>query len=335
MSTKYSKYDAKDYAREHFRGVWAATTTPFLEDLSFDETGFRQNLRHWIRTLGLGGLFVSGKQGEFFSMSVAERKRTFELAVEEAHGRCGIVTSCSDANLDVVLELARHSQNVGADYIVVHSPVLHFHHNPDETVYAYYRYLSEQTDIGIALWNHPDCGYIMSPELCARIAELPNIVAIKYSVERALYKRLTEMAGHKILVSSASEEDWLDNIVELGWRLYLCSTPPFLLQTAVDQRINEYTRLAFEGQYLEARAVRDSLEPARQAFASARPSGTPQAYSKYWLELLGQTGGPVRRPLLNLSEAEKAKARDALARSGLKLPTQAAEASRVSLGGRA
>lgn len=319
MTMKYTKADAKAYAREHFRGVWAATATPFKEDLSLDEAGFRSNLKHWIQTLKLGGLFVSGKQGEFFSMSVAERKRTFELAVEEASGRCGVVTSCSDTNLDVVLDLARHSQAIGADYIVVHSPVLHFAHDTEATVYEYYRYLSEQTQIGIALWNHPDCGYLMSPELCARIAELPNIVAIKYSVDRSMYKRLTELAGDKILVSTASEEEWLDNIIELGWRLYLCSTPPFLLQTAVDQRINEYTQLAFDGKHAEARAVRDSLNPARQAFKDARPKGTPQAYTKYWMEQLGQVGGPVRRPLLALTDQEKAATREAIARSGLRL----------------
>ena len=319
MTMKYTKADAKAYAREHFRGVWAATATPFKEDLSLDEAGFRSNLKHWIQTLKLGGLFVSGKQGEFFSMSVAERKRTFELAVEEASGRCGVVTSCSDTNLDVVLDLARHSQAIGADYIVVHSPVLHFAHDTEATVYEYYRYLSEQTQIGIALWNHPDCGYLMSPELCARIAELPNIVAIKYSVDRSMYKRLTELAGDKILVSTASEEEWLDNIIELGWRLYLCSTPPFLLQNAVDQRINEYTQLAFDGKHAEARAVRDSLNPARQAFKDARPKGTPQAYTKYWMEQLGQVGGPVRRPLLALTDQEKAATREAIARSGLRL----------------
>ena len=316
---KYKKSEAKEYARENFRGVWAATMTPFDDSLAMDEAAYRRNLRHWAQTLKLGGLFVSGKQGEFFSMSVAERMRSFELAVEEADGHCGIVSSCSDINLDVVLALARHSQNVGADYIVVHSPVLHFGADTDETIYEYYRYLSEQLDIGIALWNHPDCGYVMSPELCARIAELPNIVAIKYSVERELYKRLTEMAGDKIIVSTASEEEWLDNVIELGWRLYLCSTPPFLLQTAVDQRINGYTQLAFEGKHAEARAMRDSLNPARQAFKQSRPKGKPQAHSKYWLELLGQAGGPVRRPLLQLTEAEKQATREALAGSGLRL----------------
>ena len=322
---KYSKKDAKEYARANFRGVWAATHTPFDADLRVDEAGYRANLDHWINTLGLGGLFVSGKQGEFFSMSVAERKRSFELAVQAAQsprsstGNCGIVTSCSDTNLDVVLDLARYSQKIGADYIVVHSPVLHFGADTDETIYEYYRYLSEQLEIGIALWNHPDCGYMMSPQLCSKIADLPNIVAIKYSVPREMYVKLTQLAGDRILVSTASEEEWFDNIVELGWRLYLCSTPPYVLQTAVDQRINQYTKLAFAGKVEEAREVRNSLNPAREAFKQSRPKGKPQAHSKYWQELLGQVGGPVRRPLLQMTEAERVTTRAAFERSGIRL----------------
>ena len=324
---KYRRTEAKDYARAHMRGIWAANLTPFDEALRLDESAYRENLDHWINTLGLGGLFIAGKQGEFFSMSIPERKRVMELAVEASDaagdrdgiGRCGIITSCSDTNLDVVLELGRYSQDIGADYIIVHSPVLHFGTDTDETIYAYYEYLSDQLDIGIAMWNHPDCGYVMSPELCARIADLPNIVAIKYNNDRAALKRLTELAGDRIQVSCPSEEDWLDHIIELGWRLYLCSVPPFLLQTAVDQRMNTYTQLAFEGRYDEARRVRDSLDAARSAFKHSKPRGKPQAHAKYWQELLGQHGGPVRRPLLQLSEGEREIIRQAFAESGLRL----------------
>jgi len=317
----YTKQDAKAYAKANFTGVWAATLTPFNRDGTVDEAAMRANLQHWMSTLTLGGLFVCGKQGEFFSMSLAERKRSFEVAAQVAAdlGRSRTVMSCSDTNLDTVLELGRHAQAVGADWIVVHSPVLHFGADTDETIYEYYRYLSEQLDIGIAMWNHPDCGYLMSPQLCARIAALPNIVAIKYSVPRPMYSELSRLVGAQIQVSTASEEEWLDNIEELGWRLYLCSTPPLLLQTAADQRINDYTRLAFEGRFTEARTVRDSLEPARQAFKACKPSGKPQAHSKYWLELLGLAGGPVRRPLQQLTEAEKALIREQFALSGLKL----------------
>ncbi|MBU6305196.1 MAG: dihydrodipicolinate synthase family protein, partial [Betaproteobacteria bacterium] len=158
-----------------------------------------------------------------------------------------------------------------------------------------------------------------SPELCARIAVLPNVVAIKYSTDREKYKRLTEMVGDQIHVSNPDESDWLENIIELGWKLYLCSTPPFLLQTAVDQRMNTYTQLAFEGRLAEARQVRDSLEPVRQAIRQSKPKGKPQAHAKYWQELLGQHGGPVRRPLLQLTGAERAQTRAAFEGCGLKV----------------
>jgi 4-hydroxy-tetrahydrodipicolinate synthase len=324
---KYKKSEAKEYAREHMVGVWAANLTPFDASLKLDEKAYRDNLNHWINDLHLGGLFIAGKQAEFFSMSLAERKKLMELSVEVAHeagnrhgkGHCGIVTSCSDTNLDVVLDLAKHSQDIGADYVIVHSPVLHFGADTDDTIYEYYRYLSEKIDIGLAMWNHPDCGYVMSPELCARIADLPNVVAIKYSTDRDKYKRLTEMVGHKIHVSNPDEPDWLENIIELGWKLYLCSTPPFLLQTAADQRMNEYTQLAFAGKFDEARRVRDSLTPVRDAIKHSKPKGKPQAHAKYWQELLGQHGGPVRRPLLQLSDAEREATQKAFAASGLKL----------------
>jgi anthranilate synthase component 1 len=44
------------------------------------------------------------------------------------------------------------------------------------------------------------------------------------------------------------------------------------------------------------------------------------AHSKYWQELLGQAGGAVRRPLLELTDAEKDATRRAFESCGLKLP---------------
>src|SRR6266545_4721294 len=277
---KFSRTDAKAYARQHLRGIWAAALTPFKPDRTIDEAGFRGNLRHWVDDLGVDGVFVCGKQGEFFSMSLAERKRT--------------------------------------DYIVVHAPVLHFLNRQDDTLLAYYRTVSEQVDIGIALWSHPDSGYLMSTELCARVADLPNVVAIKYSVPRDMYARLTRLAGDKLIVSTASEDEWFDNIVELGWQLYLCSSPPYLYQTRTDRRMRDYTDLAFRGDTARAKTIRDSLNPVREAFKRSRPAEKFHAHSKYWQDLLGQAGGAVRPPMLELTEAEKDATRRAFETCGLK-----------------
>jgi 4-hydroxy-tetrahydrodipicolinate synthase len=314
---KYAKKDAKDYASTHMTGIWAAALMPFKSDLSIDEDGFRRNVAHWTSGLGINGLFVAGKQGEFFSMSIEERKRSFELAIDACAGRGATIMSCSDQNMDVVIELARHAQRAGADYIVVHAPVLHFFKAHDQTILNYYRTIASKVDIGIALWSHPDSGYLLSPELCDQLADIENVVAIKYSVPRPMYRELTRLAADRILISTASEEEWLDNIIELGWRLYLCSSPPYLLQTASDRRMRNYTDLAFAGSIDEARAIRDSLEPVRRALRDTRPPEKPHAHQKYWQELLGQTGGAVRPPLLELSREERLATRRAFEACGL------------------
>ena len=313
----YTRDEAKAHARQHMRGIWAAALNPFAEDGSLDEDGLRRNIAHWIDDLAIRGLFVAGKQGEFWSMSLEERKRNMTIAAQACAGRAGTIMSISDQNVDTVLELGRHAQACGADYVVVHAPMLSFCHDRDELLYNYYRHLCDRLEIGIAMWSHPDSGYLMEPETCARIAELPNIVAIKYSVPREMYVRLSGMVGDLIQVSTSLEDDWLDNIEELGWRLYLCSSPPYLIQTARDRRMHDYTELAFAGRFAEARQLRDSLEPVREAIRASKPAGKPTAHGKYWQELLGQVGGRVRHPMLELTEAEKAATRAAFEGCGL------------------
>ena len=131
---KYRRQDAKAWARAHLRGIWAATLTPFNEDSSLDLAGWRSNVRHWTRELGIAGLFVNGKQGEFYALSVAERKKIAEAAKEEG---ASLMVSCSDQSLDAVIELAKHAQAIGADYIVVHTPLLYFGAHTAETLYEY------------------------------------------------------------------------------------------------------------------------------------------------------------------------------------------------------
>lgn len=315
----YTKHQAKEHARETMRGIWAAALNPFHADGSFNEAGLRSNIRHWIDDLHIKGLFIAGKQGEFWAMSLQERMDNMTIAANECAGKAGTIMSISDQNVDTVVQLGLHAQACGADYVVVHTPMLSFCTDRDELLYTYYKRICDRLDIGIAMWSHPDSGYIMEPETAARIAELPNIVAIKYSVPREKYVKLTHMIGNKIQVSTSLEDDWLNNIEELDWKLYLCSSPPYQLQTAKDLRMLEYTELAFAGKFTEARRVRDSLDPVRQAIKSTKPAGKPTAHGKYWQDLLGQTGGHVRHPMLELTDAEKAATHAAFETCGLKL----------------
>ena len=58
--------------------------------------------------------YSNGKQGEYFSMSLEERKRQFEIFAEETGAKLTVM-SCSDENLDTVLSLdaPRTSAQIG------------------------------------------------------------------------------------------------------------------------------------------------------------------------------------------------------------------------------
>ena len=208
-------------------------------------------------------------------------------------------------------------EKIGADFIVVHAPILNFVSDRNEVLKNYYNELSSKLNIGIAMWSHPDSGYLMEPELCNDIANLDNIVAIKYSVPRDMYSKLTKLAKDRIIISTASEHDWYQNILELDWKLYLCSSPPYLIQTKNDKRMKKYTDLALNKNYKDAKIIRDSLDPVRKAFQSTKPLGKPHAHQKYWQELLGQIGGRVRFPNLELTKEEKKNIKIAFDECGL------------------
>ena len=251
----YSRSEAR-YAQEHFRYLCGLFNAVQRES-SPDEDGLQHSIRHWVDDLKIRAIRERETRRIFFHVA-EERKRQFEIFAEETGDHCRTVMSCSDENLDTVLTLGQHAQDVGADWIIV-MPPLYFHKNVDTVLKEYYDYIAGKIDIGIALWHQPDYNYVLEPEACAQYADIENVVAIKYSVDQERYSKLTEMTRGKLIVSTSSEDLWLENILELGWQVYLCSSPPYLMQTKFDQRMNEYTKLAMAGREADARKVRDSL----------------------------------------------------------------------------
>jgi 4-hydroxy-tetrahydrodipicolinate synthase len=79
--------------------------------------------------------------------------------------------------------------------------------------------------------------------------------------------------------------------------------------------MRDYTDLALKGELRQGGARQPNW---RAKPSSARPPEKFHAHSKYWQELLGQAGGAVRRPMLELTDAEKDATRRAFESCGLK-----------------
>lgn len=316
---KYYKSEAKEYAKHNIKGVWGASLTPFTLDYKIDEEGFRHNIRHCIDNLQIEGMFLNGLMGEAFHQTIAERKRLFAIAVEESKGKMVIMPYTADPVLENVLEMTKYAEEIGADYVTIINPKFYFASMTEEGVFQYYKYIAERVNIGIVLFNQMEHGYLMSPQLISRIANLENVVGIKDIAPGPHILQTRILCGGKIVVSDAIEENWLINLTTKGQEAMIATPAPFCLQSKKLKLIKEYTKLAMRGEIVKAWEAYKRLEPIRSAFESATVPGKIQATYKYWTQLIGMVGGEgrVRLPQLELTEGEKQTIKAAIETTGL------------------
>ena len=118
------------------KGIWAAAMNPFKDDFSFNEEGLRRNIRHWIDDLGIQpGCSSPASRGSsspcrWRSASGTSRSRWKRPPARPAPS-CRARTRTSTP----WWSSRGHAEAVGADYIVVHAPVLHFVTDRDDAVY--------------------------------------------------------------------------------------------------------------------------------------------------------------------------------------------------------
>jgi 4-hydroxy-tetrahydrodipicolinate synthase len=308
---------AKALARELVTGLWIAIPTPFTADGSqVDEDALAASVEHYVDGLKVDGIFCGGVMGEFWALSLDERRRVHELVVRQVAGRVPVMAQVGHHVFSDMVELCDHASAHGVDFGIAMNPY-YPPAPPPEAVRAWYEALAAASTLPMFLFNTTYSGYTLSPELIAELAGLDNVCGIKNPQGTEHLLRVQELAGDRIVVTDASERHWLGLHSDHGFQA-LMSTPALALyQRPGDLPIAEYTRLADAGDLDGARGLSERLDPARDAFDRWMRAPwlerhvIPIAQLKAWLGLLGLPQGPVRPPLVPLtSEEELALGRD-------------------------
>ena len=319
MRTQASR-TAKDQARERVQGVWIAIPTPFSADGGrIDQDVLGRSVEHYVDALGVDGIFCGGVMGEFWALSLEERKRVHELVAEAADGRVPVMAQVGHHALAETVALCEHAQAHGVDFGIAMNPY-YPPSPPDELVRHWYERLAEATTLPMFLFNTPYSGYALSPELISGLAELDIVCGVKNPQAREHLLEVQRLAGDRIVVADASERDWLE--LHLAHRFQaLMSTPALALyQTAGNTPVSDYTRMADNGDVEGAWRLHGELEPARETFDRWMRAPwlerrvVPIAQLKTWLGMMGLPQGPVRPPLLPLTSEEEAQLRRDLER---------------------
>ncbi len=305
--------DAKKLAREIVKGLWVAIPTPFTDDAkAVDEEKLLSSVETYITQYHVDGIFCGGVMGEFWSLTMAERKRVHELVARQANGRVPIMAQVGHHVLDEAIDLSKHAVDEGIELGIALAPYF-----PQELtndgIFEWVQRLCESTPLPMFLFNTPYSGRELSPDFIAELADIDKICGIKDPYGRAHLLEVQRRVGDKIVVTDASEREWLDLHVNHGFAALMSTPAVVMLQRPDNLTLRAYTNAADQGDLQTAKEIASRLDPARDAFDRwyRQPWNEhriiPIASTKAWLGRMGLPQGPVRTPLRPLTKDEESQ----------------------------
>ena len=134
-----------------FRGIIPPMMTAFTKDGEIYEKGTRDMVDFIVPHVQ--GLYPVGSYGSGPMMSIAERKRTAEIVIDQTRGRVPVIVhvGCSDTKNTV--DLARHAESIGAAAVGAVTP--YYNEYDQECIYVHFKTLLDSVGIPVFLYNNP------------------------------------------------------------------------------------------------------------------------------------------------------------------------------------
>lgn len=181
-------------------GCYVTVPTPFedTEGLPVNEAA----LRTYVRFLVDAGLnadnatfLAGGAAGDFSTMSFDERIRVASIVIDEVAGRVPVAMGAQTTSTLELVRLARMARRLGARFIQVSCPFYFSHTEGDFE--AYVRAAAEaEPDLGVIIYNTFWTSQNLSFGMIDRLAEIPNIVGLKWATPRTDAMEFEDVASH-------------------------------------------------------------------------------------------------------------------------------------------
>ena len=133
-------------------GPMPAVVTPFDAAGRVDAAAFEANVGRLLAA-GATGIVAGGCTGEFWALSLDERKALYGLAVRAVAGRGTVLVGTGAVRQEDVIELTRHARSVGCDGAVVTPP--YFVKLTDDEIFAHFEAVCGAVDLPVCLYNIP------------------------------------------------------------------------------------------------------------------------------------------------------------------------------------
>jgi 4-hydroxy-tetrahydrodipicolinate synthase len=234
-----------------------------------------------------------------------------EITIEETKGRVPIVAGATSNATHEAVERARTVAAIkGVDAILTASP--YYNKPTQEGQYQHFKAIAEAADKPLVLYNVPGrTGANIEPSTLARLAQIPNIVAVKEaSGNMSQIADVFNAVPEGFLVFSGDDAITLP-VISLGG-IGIIS----VASNEIPREMSEMTQAALDNNWEKARHIHRKFLSLMQAnFIESNPLPV-----KAVLAMMGKIEENYRLPLLPMKKDTRAKLEKIAAEAGLLTP---------------
>ncbi|MFJ5550480.1 4-hydroxy-tetrahydrodipicolinate synthase [Streptomyces sp. NPDC093225] len=289
-----------------FGRVLTAMVTPFTAEGALDLDGAQRLAAHLVDA-GNDGLIINGTTGESPTTTDAEKNDLVRAVLEAVGDRAHVVAGIGTNDTHHSIELARQAQAAGAHGLLAVTP--YYNKPPQEGLVRHFSAIADATELPVMLYDIPGrSGVPIDTDTLVRLAEHPRIVANKDA------KGDLGRASWAIARSGLA---WYSGDDMLNLPLLSVGAVGFVsvVGHVVAPDLRAMLDAHLSGDVQKATEIHQKLLPVFTGMFRTQGVMTTKAA----LALQGLPGGPLRLPMIGLTEAETAQLKVDLAAGGVQL----------------
>ncbi|WP_227980944.1 4-hydroxy-tetrahydrodipicolinate synthase [Nocardia spumae] len=265
--------------------VGVAMVTPFTAEGKLDvDSGVA--LAAQLVDRGVDLLAISGTTGESPTTTESEKFDLLHAVVDAVGDRATVIAGAGTYDTAHSIELARNAERAGAHGLLVVTP--YYSRPSQEGLLAHFTAVADATGLPVTLYDIPPRSIVpIAPDTLRRLAEHPNIVAVKDA-------KGDLGAGAELIADTGLAYYSGDDVLNLPWLSVGAVGFISVIGHLVPERLVQLRDAYAAGEVTLARDINAGLLPVNRAMA--RVGGV--ALIKSALRLLGMEVGEPRLPQL-------------------------------------
>ena len=280
-----------------FKGAGVAIVTPMKDNFEVNYDKLEELIEFQINN-GTDAIIIAGTTGESSTLSMEEHRDVIKAAVKFTKGRVPVVAGTGSNSTVTAIQLTKEAEEDGADAALIVSP--YYNKASQAGLVKHYSMIADETKLPIILYNVPGrTGCNILPETVAELVKTKkNIVGLKEATGNIAQASKTMALCDGNLELYSGEDGLVVPLLSIGGIGVIS-----VLSNVAPRQTHDIVMDYLNGNLEKSRAMQlKALRLVDALFSEVNPIPVKAA-----LNLMGMDVGPLRSPLCEIGEANKAE----------------------------